>query len=1487
MGNNKHYNHKKDHSKKDKAQKKENKERQIRLFVKNMSNYSLPITNEKETPGKSILGAYANVAQDNLSKTLQYIYLKIGYKASNSKYIEELKEIERSNRKEKEWKENHPGDKKPGQKSKRLLSDEQGEKMKTLLFHHFSVIAPVLGSMKNQEIDEIKEELENGEEQQSLSEEKVNDIIKKVKCAVKSAGFLDCLKVLVCLSESLDKCRNYYSHYRAYNNHDNQIKMLDNFAVTAGYLSDALKASAKICESNAGKNTAQYEFLTGGYHYDKNKEEFGNYYYRIRGKRNIIKASGKYELDDKKEPIEHDAISDFGLVYLISLFLRKSDMEDMLDQLEVLKESPFKDIFKQEKAVLTSSMAVYRINLPKGKRLKMEDDNVQFSLDMLNELQKCPQELYDVIVQEGKDSFKREQTEPMRNPETGEYIREKFVKNEKGEIGQHKETSTDGTGNIVYQGKGVYSLLVRKEDRFPYFALRYIDNCNIFPTIRFQIDLGYYRFAFYPKIRIDGSEETRILQKRINGFGKLVETDNCREVKWKDMFQESEMRNPNETENAEIARDEEGNIIELDQKVKADINSKPFVTDKRASYNIHSNRIGLYWKEGKQSQNSEEAAAPYIPDLKNKEDKDRPDVKIVTPMASLSVYDLPALIFYEYLREGIGKTAEEIIKEKYKHYKEFFKGVADGIITSWDNIKQLKKNDIPEKFWPYFDGKVAGNQNERIIANFVGKEVKDGTNSYHFKGHIQERIDYLEKEIKKFNDICLKMVITDNEYGTDDYKAFRPASLAQKMARSIMEWMPNNSSAKKTMTGVNYGVMTSVMSKFGSDGREAIFLKNMFVNGGIIAPVEGSANNSDFHPFLSDILNIPVTNMETLYIEYISRELAYVKQLRSELEVSEDKRAFIMTRFPFAKLSRKRFDDRDRNYYRSLAKRYLTIDNSENGDDKKSPAIILLPDGLFTNHIFSLLKEKYPLIFTGNSDEGTNNNASFLISTFFEKVTKDESQNFYQCFTNSQKKNDSRYRRHYKFFDLYDNPKLQKENYPENANGKGKSASLFESAYFPKEIGNKLKAIHKDSIIDKVEEYILLEDAKMKSYQQRKAEKEQKLEVTKNGPKKWTVYSKQKNREFTFYKDKVLETTEEQLKKLDQMILNSEQKMERIKDSYVEKLTSLKNECQRTEKTIRRYRIEDIVTFYMVSAYFKELFKNKPEDAKFQLRDIGSKKFVEGTENNDAFLDKTVPFSRSISVTFARDEKDMFKKGWENDEKIEKITIDCEIFLNRIAIRNYNLALADLNDERLYSFLAHYAYIRYLYGAKLDKPLRINYNRLMLEFKVYNQMRSDIFSEVHAIEKRIVDNNTNILNNDKNTLFYTPMKDEDKVKIKKGQTVVRKDEDAKRNSFVNLLALVFDEKNDLSRETNNIRNSVAHNYYGLPFKGLADNKLLLKIMNAYEMPDKLPHELKSFDKEVDLAENDPHSFAALILRRIREIRKVAEEYIMRQYGKTK
>lgn len=1451
-------------------------------YKSKMKNYVFyEAQSEGEVSDKTILGAYVNIAEDNLAKTMQYIFMKIGINSS-ANYTETLSNILLANIEEKQrFKTNSSEEIKH---KNYLLNAEQNTKLMALLFHHFPVIAPIVGNKKNKDVDDLKKRIAS----EKISEE---TILKEARDIVKSANIEDCLTVLLTLVKALHFSRNKHSHYYPYNNIENQKEIYNLWSLTAIYLGHALKASALICEAHAGTYRKQYEFYTGKYHYstttDKNKdvkiEEYSDYYYRIKGKRPLIKANGKPYVENKGEnPKQYKAISDFGLVYLVSIFLRKADMEQMLDKLKVLSNSPFKNyfpnLFDKESTILKSMISVYRINIPKGDKLKMEDNNVQLCMDMLNELQKCPNELYELLSDKGKNYFRREQMKPVINEKTGEYVRVKFVKSEKGQKNQQTIVeSTDGTGNIKYERTGIFSLLVRKEDRFPYFALRYIDNQNIFPTIRFQIDLGYYRFAFYSKHTIDllpnEDDKIRILQKHINGFGRLVETEHQRLETWAGQFQDFHVAPPRNEDNEESEKDS----IELEQLDKSTIDTKPFVTDKRASYNIHNNRIGLIWETNQDS--------PYVPNLAVEENNDerqkpRPNVRIKSPMASLSVRELPALIFYEYLRsnyKGVGISAEEIIKFTYTLYLKFFKGVANGSIRTLDDVANLKvlqddiselnwknpnvqefaknlrldKKDIPTKLLEYLESKSVKSPEERIVGLYEGKAIGEGDKTFFYSGHIQERIDYLEREIEHFEKICLKIATTDNEYGTDDYSAFRPASLARKLAKSIMEWMPANSPAKKKMTGANYSSLVGVLTSIGSQGRNIDYLKYVLEKG-LIIPCEETKDL--YHPFLSEILTSDVKKTEDLYYSYIVKEREHILKIKNDLSNKSyaEKITIIGAQMPFSHLYRSRYQQRTDEYYKSIAKRYLKIDNSKNGDGVNDYSCILLPDGMFTKYILSVLSKCNLQL-----EEKACNNASYLISTYFENIMKDESQPFYTS-------DDDRFLRTYKFFNYWFDPKTKKENYPQK-NDRKKKTLPFTKPLSPKDVVAYLKEVDNSKVEEKVKQYVDLEDYKVNQYKIDKEKAEKNLvKVKAKKEKSWYVHSSNKNKDFLVKKEDELIRLSQKIAKLEYMKANAEAR----KLTYKDKLPRLMKECEKREKIIRRYRIEDIVTFLMVKTFFKAIYKSDNDKANLlKLQTIGSKSFVNGDNSQEAFLDMTIPFSREIPITFKVNDKNEL---CEKNEKGEKVTIKCEVFLNKIAMRNYNIALTYLKlDERLSSFLSRYAYIWYKKNG--NKVFRINYNRLMLEFERYNQLRPDIFGEIHAIERIIVEENLDILNNVNHRYFFV-----DKDKFDKTDGGTRIDADARRNSFVNLLLLAYDAPTEDSSMMKFIRNAASHNTYNLPFDKLIRKEVLLNLMEAYQKED-TPANKKGTAGVASLKKNDPKSFAQLVYNKIHEIHVNAEK----------
>ena len=69
-------------------------------------------------------------------------------------------------------------------------------------------------------------------------------------------------------------------------------------------------------------------------------------------------------------------------------------------------------------------------------------------------------------------------------------------------------------------GEESNSILRRKQNRFSYFALRYIDTMEVFRGLRFLVDLGNYHFKSYSK-QMDNMNITRRWEKKLLTFGRL------------------------------------------------------------------------------------------------------------------------------------------------------------------------------------------------------------------------------------------------------------------------------------------------------------------------------------------------------------------------------------------------------------------------------------------------------------------------------------------------------------------------------------------------------------------------------------------------------------------------------------------------------------------------------------------------------------------------------------------------------------------------------------------------------------------------------------------------------------------------------------------------------------------------------------------------------------------------------------------------------
>lgn len=177
-------------------------------------------------------------------------------------------------------------------------------------------------------------------------------------------------------------------------------------------------------------------------------------------------------------------ITESGLLFFVSLFLEKKDAIWMQQKLR-----GFKDNRESKKKMTHEVFCRSRMLLPK---LRLESTQTQdwILLDMLNELIRCPKSLYERLKGEDRKKF---------------------------------EVPFDSTDEDYDAEQDPFkNTLIRHQDRFPYFALRYFDYNEIFANLRFQIDLGTYHFSIYKKL-IGGQKEDRHLTHKLYGFERIQE----------------------------------------------------------------------------------------------------------------------------------------------------------------------------------------------------------------------------------------------------------------------------------------------------------------------------------------------------------------------------------------------------------------------------------------------------------------------------------------------------------------------------------------------------------------------------------------------------------------------------------------------------------------------------------------------------------------------------------------------------------------------------------------------------------------------------------------------------------------------------------------------------------------------------------------------------------------------------------------------------
>ena len=1074
-----------------------------------------------------------------------------------------------------------------------------------------------------------------------------------VKDEKKIVGYEDLSKLLEAIIRIVHYYRNEYTHTHHYYTDAEKAEEAQWEKMIMQPLENAFKSAKRDMAKVHEYGKKELDFIDGdervkvaGKGRDKKVEYYTDYYFRLGN-------------DD------YTRLSDVGIAFIICKLLNKKYAIQFLQQSKMMTPrsrgglSPFS---KEENEVMANIFCAERIRLPKG-RIEVEsvDFKAALGLDMLNELQKCPEELFDTFCQDDKELFRTVQ-----------------------EAEEQPSDLEDGT------------LMRRHGDRFPVLALKYIDEQKVLNGMAFQVSLGNYRYQFYNKTTIDPADpnRVRILQKEINGFGPI----HLVESKFKEKYGKDGLN---------LIRE-----IQSEEEAPADTAAtKPYLTDKKASYVIHNNRVGIMMKGKVSPLDKEGCYLPALPVPKEengtwKVDWSGNEKKNLAPTCWLSIYDLPALVFLHLL----GGNPYKVINNHVYYLNKLFVDIAEGNIspcreeplpTEESQRKEaiakrkeevsrwlkeqykLPLSSVPEKIVDYLTGVSGGStEEERSKAEADFNEWAEAA--------VKKELEETRKHLERFENDVKTVGTKTNRIGKKSYVEIRPGRLADYLAKDIMKMQPADTEKNHggKLTGQNYQIMQAMIATFKGEGQlcRQTALGEMFAKAGLVGK-----GNRQKHPFLGKVLENAITDTLGFYEKYQDEKINYLNQL---LVSKKYKEAY------FLHGGLNDFQPKDLSYIKVLASRYKDT--------------LLLPDGLFAEAICECLKKEDNAEIRQATEGENRNNVAYLLRVYFSNKYDDDSQPFYSQI-------DGRFKRHYKVFDTIE----------------GRKDATYRTV---DEVGAMLRKEKGD------ETPIKRAIAKHVDTMQMP------------GKPQW-IDGKKKS---TWRKATADEKAEE-----------AKKCQKQLKD------------CQKNEKTIRRYKAEDMLMFLMAKDLLIESDKMlKKGDLKgleaFKLRDILPIGYKNGPQDN--ILNQQIDFSAAVDLFVEEVKHDKDKKTGKDSTKIVTINKGKKVIhQSGLRIKNIGDFYRFVFDTRIGSLLTQ------IDGDTFEREM------VEKELDTYDNKRKDVFKAIHRIERELFEQN----------------KDQIKKDIDEGKYTINDI----HNSFSNLLRYYCKLDGNTQSKIVDIRNMLGHNKY--------------------------------------------------------------------------
>ncbi|MCQ2974220.1 MAG: type VI-B CRISPR-associated RNA-guided ribonuclease Cas13b [Bacteroidales bacterium] len=541
-------------------------------------------------------------------------------------------------------------------------------------------------------------------------------------------------------------------------------------------------------------------------------------------------------------------MSKMAVVFMSCLFIEKSFATQFFDQMQ---ETFYQNIQKEEyKMWLREIYSCFHIRLPK-KNINPYDNMMILGLDMLNEVIKCPNELFDCLRTEDQDIF-RKKVDVLRNRGNllGDFITEELKETFKN-LDKAEDNSLIEIDNSDPNAETV--LLKRATDRFPILAMKWIDKMKLFNSLRFQVIYGIYHDVFKNnetgekviKKCCDNQLRTRWISKNLTTFGRINEIEKFRNESWdgKSIIHKFEEKTS-------------------EKKDKVENNLDPWITDIYTQYVVEDGHIGI-----KDLDNNNVS----IPNIIGKEFK---EIKNESPDYWLSLYDLPAMVFHKYLN----LDTENVIKQYKRNYNKFFDAVINNDINlscdNFENIEDYKKN-IEEKY------KIKWKDIPTKIQDYLYPLEKRGTILSKRKTLVEYAKDIISNELE---DTISRITALDDysfESKIDEknpkFKQFLPGNLAKFLVTDIVKFQKFTDKQDKP-TGINFNVLQAKLATFSTEND----YDNLVIIFNNLKMLKGESAE---HPFIDKIISsedAKPQNVVQFYSKYLHAKQTYLIDKKSK-----------------------------------------------------------------------------------------------------------------------------------------------------------------------------------------------------------------------------------------------------------------------------------------------------------------------------------------------------------------------------------------------------------------------------------------------------------------------------------------------------------------------------------------------------------------------------------------------------------------------------